>query len=93
MFKLRERTAESDVSRKVVPDKRSLNRERPLTKALNPFTAAHVKFTARKMHERTCKQCIFRSYNTSIFNAICFNENLFTSRCEKENNMAEWFQI
>ena len=33
----------SDVSRKVVPDKRSLTRERPLTKALNPFTAAACK--------------------------------------------------
>ena len=48
MFKLRERTAESDVSRKVVPDKRSLNRERPLTKALNPFTAAACKIYGPK---------------------------------------------
>ena len=31
---MRERGAVSDVSRKVVPDKGSLNRERPVTKAL-----------------------------------------------------------
>ena len=38
----------SDVSRKVVPNKRNLNRERPLTKLLNPFTAAACKIYGPK---------------------------------------------
>ena len=30
---------------------------------------------------------------TSTFNAMCFDENPFTCRCEKENTKAEGFQI
>jgi len=32
-----------------------------------------------------CKQYIFRSYNTSTFNAVSLDENPLTSECEKEN--------
>ena len=55
---------------------------------LTPSLPQHVKFTAWKMHARTCRQYIFRAYNTSTFNAIFFfPENLFTSRCEKEKGL------
>ena len=64
--------------------------EQRTTANQTPLLPQHVKFTARKMHERTCKQCIFWSYNTSTSNAICFNENLFTFWCEKENNNFYW---
>ena len=35
---------------------------------VNPFT---VQFSGWKMHERACKQYIFRFFNPSAFNAIC----------------------
>ena len=47
----------------------------------NPFTAPACKISARKMHARTCKQYIFRSYNASTFNAMHFDENRFTCLC------------
>ena len=36
------------------------------------------------MHAGTCKQNIFRSYNTSTLNAMRFDENPFTCQCEKK---------
>ena len=45
------------------------------------------------MHGRACKQFIFRSYDTSIFNAMSFDENPFTCKCKKEDKNAEGFQI
>ena len=47
-----------------------------------------VKFPGSKMHVRACKQYISRSYNTSTFNAMHFDESPFTCQCEKENKMA-----
>ena len=47
----------------------------------------------RKMHRRAYKQCIFRSYNTSTFNAVRFDESSFTCQCEKEDKKAERFQV
>ena len=44
------------------------------------------------MHGRACKQYIFRSYNTSIFNSA-FDEDPFTCQCEKEDKKAEGFEI
>ena len=40
--------------------------------ALNLFTA---KFLGRNVRAHACKQCIFRSYNKSTFNAVRFDEN------------------
>ena len=45
------------------------------------------------MDGRAYKQCIFRSYNTSTFNVMRFDENPFTFQREKENKKAERFQI
>jgi len=45
------------------------------------------------MHRRAYKQYIFRSYNTSTFNAMRFDENPFTFQHEKENQKAYGFQI
>ena len=45
------------------------------------------------MQGRTCKQYIFRSYNTFTFSATRFDENPFTCQCEKEDKKAEGFQI
>ena len=36
------------------------------------------------MHGDACKQYIFKSYNTSIFSAMHFDENPSTRQCEKE---------
>ena len=38
------------------------------------------------MHERTYKQYIFRSYDTSTFNTVCFGENPFTCQCKKKKD-------
>ena len=42
---------------------------------------------------RTCKQYIVRSYSTSTFNGISFDENSFTFQCEKEDKNAHGFKI
>ena len=45
------------------------------------------------MHGRAYKQYIFRSYISSTFNAVRFDENPFTRQCEKEDKTAEGFEI
>ena len=45
------------------------------------------------MHGRACKQYIFRSYNTSTFNAMRFDENRLTRQCENEDRNSSGFQI
>ena len=48
-----------------------------------------VKFPGSTMpHGCACKQYIFRSYNTSVFSAIPFEESPFTCQCEKEDRKA-----
>ena len=45
----------------------------------NPFTTTVCKISGLKdVHKMYYKQYIFRSYNTSIFNAMRFDENPFT---------------
>ena len=56
---------------------------------LTPSLPQLVKFLGWKMHT----QYISRSHNTSTFSAICFNENLFTCQCKKEDIKAQGFQI
>ena len=51
---------------------------------LTPSLPQPVKFPGWKMHGCACKQCIFWSYNTSTFNAMRFDENLFTCQCGRE---------
>ena len=60
---------------------------------VNPITAQPVQFPGWKAHGCACKQCIFGSCKTSTFNAMDFDEYLFTCRCEKEDKMAQGFQI
>ena len=60
---------------------------------LAPLLPQPVKFPGWKMHTRTCKQYTFRSYNTSTFSAVRFDENPFTCLCNKEDEKAEGFQI
>ena len=45
------------------------------------------------MHGRAYKEYIFRSYNTSTFNALLFNINPFTRQCGKEGKKAWGFEI
>ena len=45
------------------------------------------------MDGRAYKQCIFRSYNTSTFNVMRFDKNLFTCQCEKKDEKAKGLQI
>ena len=45
------------------------------------------------MHGRACKQCIYRSYNTSTFNAMRLDKTPLTCQCETEDKKAEEFQI
>ena len=60
----------------------------------NPFTApACKKYPGWQMHGSTCKQCIFRSCNTSSFNAVCLCEDPFICQCKKENKKALLYQI
>ena len=47
-----------------------------------------LKFLSRKVHACTCKQYIFQSYCTSTFNAMRFDQNLFTCQCKKEGKKA-----
>ena len=59
---------------------------------LTPSLPQPVKFPGWKMHGCACKQCIFWSYNTSTFNAMRFDENLFTCQCGRKKK-AYGFQI
>ena len=45
------------------------------------------------MHGCTFRQYIFRSCDTSAYNAVRFDENHFTCECKKKNRIAERFQI
>jgi len=51
---------------------------------LTPSLTQLVKFPAWKMHGGACKKYIFRSYNTSTFSVMPFDENPFTRQCGKE---------
>ena len=55
---------------------------------LTPSLLQHVKFPGWKMLGLTCKQYIFRSYSTSTFNDMRFDENPFTRQWEKEDRKA-----
>ena len=54
----------------------------------NPFTAPACNISGLKD-----AQCVFRSYDTSTFNAVSFDENPFASQCEKENKMLKGFKF
>ena len=56
--------------------------------ALTPSLPEPVKFLGCKMYGYAYKQYIFKSYNTSTFNAVRFDENPFTCHCEKEDKKA-----
>ena len=45
------------------------------------------------MHECTYKQYIFRSYNSSTFNAVRFDESPFTWQSEKDDKKAKGFKF
>ena len=55
---------------------------------LTPSLSHPVKFPVWMMYGHACKKCIFRSYNTSTFNAMSFDENLFTCQCEEGDKEA-----
>ena len=60
---------------------------------LIPSLPQPVKLLGWMMHGLACKQYIFSSPVTSIFNAMSFDVNPSTCRCEKEDKKAYWFQI
>ena len=60
---------------------------------LFPSLPQPVKFPGWKMHGRACKQYIFRSYNTSTFSAVPFDESPFTWQCQKETKMLKSFKF
>ena len=60
---------------------------------LTPTLPKTVKFPGSKIHGHTCKQYIFRSFNTFTFNAMHFDENPFMYQCEKDDKQAEGSQI
>jgi len=49
---------------------------------LTPSLLRPVNFPGWKMQGRDWKQCIFRSFNSSTFKAMRFDENPFTCLCE-----------
>ena len=51
---------------------------------LNPFTAPACKMSGLKVDGHPRKQSVFWLYVTSTLNAMRFDENPFTCRCEKE---------
>ena len=51
--------------------------------ALTPSLPEPVKFPARKMHGQAYKEYIFKSCDTSTFNTVCFDENIFTCHVQK----------
>ena len=51
---------------------------------VNPFTAPACKMSGLKVDGHPRKQSVFRLYVTSTLNAMRFDENPFTCRCEKE---------
>ena len=60
-------------------------------RTLTPSLPQPVTFLGWKMHRRTCKQYIFRSYSTSTFYAVWFHENSFTCPCEKAEKRLNLF--
>ena len=63
------------------------------TTPLTLYLLEPVKLPGWKMHARTCKQFIFRSFNTSTFSATYFDDSPFTCRYKKEGKKAEGLQI
>ena len=61
----------------------------------NSFTARPqpVQSPGGKVQGRPYKQCLFRSYETSTFNTMRFDQIPFTHQCEKEDKQTEGFQI
>ena len=53
--------------------------------AFNPFTAPACTISGLNDAQTRQQTYMFRSYNTSTFNAMHFYENPFKSECEKEN--------
>ena len=82
-FELWERTALSDVNRNVVPDKGSLNRERPVTKALQfpPCTICfHLKWNG------VCeKECLQRDTMTRMVSGTIKTKQITTTGEELKN--------
>ena len=60
---------------------------------LNPITAPACEILGWKMHKRTCKRHIFRSYNTSAFNAMHFDETPFSCEREKKEKRIKGFKF
>ena len=55
---------------------------------LTPSLPEPVKFPDWKMDGPAYKQYILKSYNTSTFNAVRSDEQLFSCQCENEDKMA-----
>ena len=64
-----------------------------LGESLTPSLRQYVKFPGSKMHARHFKQYTCRSYSTSTFSALCFDENPFTYRCEKGGKKLKGFKF
>ena len=60
---------------------------------LIPSLPQSVKFPGWKMHGHASKWYIFRSFNTSTFNAMRFDENPLTCQCKKKERRKSLFQI
>ena len=62
---------------------------------INPFTAPACKISglSEGCTDKRLQTYIFRSYNTSTFNAMRFDENPSFRQCEIEDRKAEGFQI
>ena len=64
-----------------------------LNSSLTPSLPQPVRFPGWKMHGRTCKQYIFRSYNTSTFNAMRFDEILSHASAKKKTKRLKGFKF
>ena len=64
-----------------------------LCSEINPFIAPACKDSGLKDALTRLQTVCFRSYSTSICNAVRFDESPFTCQCEEEDKKAEGFQV
>ena len=60
----------------------------PLSAILNPFTVPACKISGLKDAQTRLQTVYIPVLQQSTFNAMCFDENLFTCQCKKEDKKA-----
>ena len=61
--------------------------------ALTPLLPEPLKCPGWKVYGNAYKHYIFRTHNTSTFNAMRFDENPFKCQCEREDKRVKCFRF